>query len=85
MNKVLFMKIVDALSDHYDYFKQRDDALGIRGLSPIQKCTAAIRQLAYGTPADYNDEYVRIGESTAIVCLMKFCQGVVEIFGPVYL
>ncbi|GKB57977.1 putative nuclease HARBI1 isoform X2 [Tanacetum coccineum] len=52
MNKVLFMRIVDALSDHYEYFKQRNDALGIRGLSPIQKFTAAIRQLAYGTPAE---------------------------------
>ncbi|GJY51775.1 hypothetical protein Tco_0442622 [Tanacetum coccineum] len=85
MNKVLFMRIVDALSDHYEYFKQRNDALGIRGLSPIQKFTAAIRQLAYGTPADYNDEYVRIGESTAIACLKKFCQVVIEIFGHVYL
>ncbi|GJT07948.1 putative nuclease HARBI1 isoform X2 [Tanacetum coccineum] len=85
MNKVLFMNTVDALSGHYDYFKQRHDAIGIKGLSPIQKCTAAIRQLAYGTPADCNDEYVRIGESTSIECLKKFCQGVIEIFGPVYL
>ncbi|GJT51264.1 ALP1-like protein isoform X1 [Tanacetum coccineum] len=85
MNKVLFMKIVDVLSDHYDYFKPRHDALGIKGLSPIQKCTTAIRQLAYGTPADCNDEYVRIGESISIECLKKFCQGVIEIFGPLYL
>ncbi|GJY56454.1 ALP1-like protein isoform X1 [Tanacetum coccineum] len=85
MNKVLFMKIVDALSDHYVYFKQRRDALGIKGLSPIQKCTAAIRQLAYGTPADCNDEYIRIGESTSIECLKNFCQGVIKIFGHVYL
>jgi hypothetical protein len=27
--------------------------------------TAAFRMLAYGIPADYVDEYVRIGESTA--------------------
>ncbi|XP_027158327.1 ankyrin repeat-containing protein At5g02620-like [Coffea eugenioides] len=31
--------------------------------------TAAIRQLAYGAPADQLDEYIRMGETTAIECL----------------
>ncbi|MCI05999.1 putative nuclease HARBI1, partial [Trifolium medium] len=30
------------------------------------KCIAAIRMLAYGSPADIVDEYARIGESTSI-------------------
>ncbi|XP_062081103.1 uncharacterized protein LOC133785904 [Humulus lupulus] len=42
-----------------DYFSDESfDAVGRRGLSPLQKCTAAIRMLAYGEPADYVDEYV---------------------------
>ncbi|XP_075473349.1 uncharacterized protein LOC142504356 [Primulina tabacum] len=64
---------------------QRDDAARRKGLSPLQKCTAAIRQLAYGVPADHLDEYLRMGESTAIKCLFKFCEHVVELFGVRYL
>ena len=41
--------------------------------------------LAYGTLADYVDEYVRIGESTAIECLINFVQGVNNIFEKEYL
>jgi hypothetical protein len=43
--------------------------------------TAAFRQLAYGVPADYVDEYLRMGESTAILCLRKFVKAVCEVFG----
>ncbi|KAI3736104.1 hypothetical protein L6452_15637 [Arctium lappa] len=85
MNKELFNRIVASLPNHSDYFKCKDDALGNKGLSPLHKCTAAIRQLAYGLSADQNDEYVRIGETTSIECLKKFCRGIIEIFGPVYL
>ena len=41
--------------------------------------------LAYGTLADYVDEYVRIGESTAIECLINFVPGVNNIFEKEYL
>ncbi|XP_042404778.1 uncharacterized protein LOC121994976 [Zingiber officinale] len=64
---------------------QRDDAARRKGLSPLQKCTAAIHQLSYGVPADHLDEYLRMGESTAIKCLFKFCGYVVEPFGDRYL
>ena len=47
--------------------------------------TAALRMLAYGMAADSLDEYVRIGETTTIECVKRFCQGVVEIFWPEYL
>ena len=63
------LRIVDALSNLYPYFQQRVDALGRKGLSPLQKCTAAMRMLAYGVSADAVDDYVRIGESTVIECL----------------
>ena len=46
---------------------------------------AALRMLAYGMSADSLDEYVIIGESTTIECVKRFCQGVVENFGPEYL
>ncbi len=67
--RTLFLRIMQGLSDRDDYFKQRHDTLGVPGLSPLQKCTAANRQLCYGVPADAFDEYIRIGESTAIECL----------------
>ncbi|KAI9920251.1 hypothetical protein PsorP6_016058 [Peronosclerospora sorghi] len=48
---------MDAVEAHDNYFKRRPDATGKIGLSAIQKTTAAIRQLAYGAPADAVDEY----------------------------
>ena len=41
--------------------------------------------LAYGLPADATDEYVKIGESTSIESLKKFCRTVMEIFSHQYL
>jgi hypothetical protein len=52
MGRPLFLKIVAALSEWSPYFTDRLDCVGREGLSPIQKCTAAIKMLAYGTPAD---------------------------------
>ncbi|XP_074326657.1 uncharacterized protein LOC141664598 [Apium graveolens] len=40
--------------------EQMSDALGRKGLSPLQKCTAAIRMLAYEIGVDVVDDYVRI-------------------------
>ena len=54
-------------------------------MSSLQKVTAVFRQLAYGVPTDYIDEYVEIGESTAIESLKKFIKVVVEVFGDEYL
>ncbi|XP_073136908.1 uncharacterized protein [Henckelia pumila] len=59
MRRELFLRIVNALQNHSEYFQLRRDATGRKGLSPLQKCTAAIRQLAYGAPADHYDEYLR--------------------------
>jgi hypothetical protein len=41
--------------------------------------------LAYGSPADTLDEYLKIGKCTALECLDKFAQGVIEVFGREYL
>ena len=64
---------------------QRRNAANTIGLSDEQKMTAALCMLAYGMSKDSIDEYVKIGESTLIECVKRFCQGVVETFGPEYL
>jgi len=85
MRRHVFLRIVDALGSWSPYFTQRVDCTNRPGLSPLQKCTAAIRMLAYGTAADMLDEYLKVAESTALECLEKFVQGVVEVFGSKYL
>ncbi|XP_033145261.1 uncharacterized protein LOC117133357 [Brassica rapa] len=85
MNKPLFLRIVDRLTTEVPYFQQRRNAHGRYGLSPLQKCTAAIRMLAYGQSGDTYDEYLRLGESTALLCLEHFTNGIVQLFGVEYL
>ncbi|XP_057760330.1 uncharacterized protein LOC130980691 [Arachis stenosperma] len=85
MRRHMILRIVNALSNVYPYFQQRVDATGRKGLSPLQKCTVAIRMLAYGVVADAVDDYVRIGESTTIECLEKFVTGVILVFEEEYL
>ncbi|XP_062089751.1 uncharacterized protein LOC133796297 [Humulus lupulus] len=85
MRRHVFLRIVQDLENYSEYFYMRFDAVGRRGLSPLQKCTAVMQMLAYGAPTDYVDEYVRIGETTAIECLVNFVRGVNDIFGTEYL
>uniref|UniRef100_A0A0D3ABL9 Uncharacterized protein n=1 Tax=Brassica oleracea var. oleracea TaxID=109376 RepID=A0A0D3ABL9_BRAOL len=59
MNNPLFMRIVGQLSNEVEFFRQKKDALGRLSLSPFQKCTAAIRILAYGIISLFGDEYLR--------------------------
>uniref|UniRef100_A0A0D3CLD1 DDE Tnp4 domain-containing protein n=1 Tax=Brassica oleracea var. oleracea TaxID=109376 RepID=A0A0D3CLD1_BRAOL len=85
MNKPLFMHIVDRLSNEVEFFRQKTDCLGRRSLSPLQKCTAAIRVLAYGTATDAVDEYLRLGETTTRSCVEHFVEGIINLFGDEYL
>ncbi|XP_056866738.1 uncharacterized protein LOC130512600 [Raphanus sativus] len=85
MKKPLFMHIVDRLSNEVQYFRQKKDALGRLSLSPLQKCTAAIRVLAYGSSADAVDEYLRLGSTTTRACLEHFVEGIINLFGDEYL
>jgi len=57
MSRRLFLRIANAVEAHNSYFKQRTDALGVLGLSCLQKVTAAHRILAYGIPTDLTDKY----------------------------
>ncbi|XP_019099380.1 PREDICTED: uncharacterized protein LOC104777507 isoform X2 [Camelina sativa] len=85
MNKSLFLRIVERLSAEVPYFRQRQDATGRFGLSALQKSTAAIRMMAYGCAADAVDEYLQLAESTAMLCLEQFVEGVINLFGDEYL
>ena len=85
MNRTLFLCILFMVENYDPYFVQTKNAVGIMGLSSLQKMTAAIRMLAYGVSADAVDDYVRIGESTAIESLKIFVRAVVAIFSNEYL
>ena len=55
------------------------------GLTGIQKMTAALRMIAYGGPADAQDENLKMAESTVLECLDHFCQAIVDVYGNQYL
>uniref|UniRef100_A0A0D3A9C2 DDE Tnp4 domain-containing protein n=1 Tax=Brassica oleracea var. oleracea TaxID=109376 RepID=A0A0D3A9C2_BRAOL len=85
MNKPLFMRIVHRLSNEVDFFRQKKDCLGRLSLSPLQKYTAAIRLLAYGSTADTVDEYLRLGATTTRSCLEHFVERIINLFDEEYL
>ena len=85
MSRELFLRIMNDIEAHDDYFVQKRDAANVLGLSCFQKITAAMRMITYGVPADATDEYARIGESTAFERLRRFVVAVDEIFGEQYL
>ena len=68
-----------------EYFQQRQDAAHRIDLSPLTKCTFALRQLAYGTTVDMFDEYLHVEDTTGWEWLAKFCEGVTDAFGATYL
>ncbi|XP_058769750.1 uncharacterized protein LOC131643522 [Vicia villosa] len=72
MHRHLFLRIVETLGNHDEYFQMRVDATGKMGLSPLQKCISSIRMLAYGSSTDIVDEYVRIGSNNDINVLNQF-------------
>ena len=80
MSRTLFLRIAGDVANHDPYFQQRPDATGRPGLSTIQKCTAALRLLAYGASADSLDENLRMAESTALETLKRFCLAVNDVY-----
>jgi hypothetical protein len=86
MRRELFLRIQqDLLRFHGDTFRQKRDAVGKVGFTPEQKITSALRILAYGSSADRNDEYIRMGESTMLCYLQVFCEAVIDLYGSFYL
>ncbi|GKD19977.1 ALP1-like protein [Tanacetum coccineum] len=85
MARPLFNQIVNAVTNHSAYFQSNPDCAGREGISPLIKCTSAIRQLAYGVNASFLDEYMQISERSSRLALDHFCQAVMEIYGPEFL
>lgn len=77
--------IQEAIELHYQYFVQRDNIVGVPGLSSLKKIIAAIRILTNGVVIDVVDEYLRLGKSTTIESLKIFVKAKVEIFGNEYM
>ena len=80
MSQSLFLRIQFKVETYEPYFIQKRDNTQRLGLSSFQKIIAVLRMLVYGMASDFMDEYVRIGESTAIESLKKFVKAVVDIF-----
>ncbi|GJX58363.1 hypothetical protein Tco_0289753 [Tanacetum coccineum] len=51
------------------YFQSNPDCAGKEGISPLIKCTFAIRQLTYDVNASFLDEYMQISERSSRMAL----------------
>jgi hypothetical protein len=60
MSRNLFLRIVEGVEAHDDYFRQRPNAIGLLSATALQKVVGSVRMLAYDVPADSMDEVVRI-------------------------
>ena len=81
----MFLQIVDEVTAKNTFFKQRRNATGPLGFSPLHKCTVALKMLAYGGPADELDDHLKMGESTVLETLKEFAMTVIEVFGKEFL
>ncbi|GJY72170.1 hypothetical protein Tco_0475873 [Tanacetum coccineum] len=65
MSRTLFTSIVEEVTIHYAFFREKQDCTGRLGIFLLLKCTSSIRQLAYDTVPDALDEYTQMGHATA--------------------
>ncbi|CAL8170059.1 unnamed protein product [Prunus armeniaca] len=85
MQPHLFNKVMHDICNYDDYFVQKKNCAGDLGLLPEQKFTAVIRMLAYGSSADQVDEIARMGKSTILESLVRFCDAVENLYTMDYL
>jgi hypothetical protein len=85
MRMTLFLSIIHKLSKTSSYFCERYDATGRAGLTVLQKCTAALHQLAYGLIANTINEYLKLGKTITLECLEYYYSGIIEYFGDEFL
>jgi hypothetical protein len=77
--------ILNGVRAHDDYITTRPNATGKLDFISYQKCSTAIRMLAYGVANDLMDEYLQMSESTCLESIYKFRKVVIAVFGTVYL
>ncbi|XP_076907467.1 uncharacterized protein LOC143563930 [Bidens hawaiensis] len=75
----------DRIESVYAFFQQRVDARGKPGYSTMQKCTAAIRQLAYETASAAMEEYLQMSVTVAREALHTFCECIPQLYHKKYL
>ncbi|GJZ48234.1 ALP1-like protein [Tanacetum coccineum] len=85
MARPLFNRIVNEVTNHDEYFRNNIDCTRKEDISPLLKCTSAIRQLAYDVNDDFLDEYLQMSERSSRVSLDHFCKSVIKNIGPEYL
>nr|GEZ13057.1 hypothetical protein [Tanacetum cinerariifolium] len=85
MARLLFKRIVDEVTIHCPFFCNNADCIGREDISPLLKCTSAIRQFAYGMIPDQLDEYLQMSDRFSRLSLDHFCTFVMKIFGLEYL
>nr|GEX30301.1 Gag-Pol polyprotein [Tanacetum cinerariifolium] len=85
MARPLFNRIVTAVTSYDLFFHNNTDCIGREGISPLIKCTSAIRQLAYGVNGNFLDEYMQISERSSRMALDYFCEAVMKIYGLEFL
>ena len=85
MHRSLFVCIVEACEQNCRFFTRRRNAAGLLGFSAYQQISTVMRVIAYGIPANYTDEYLRIGEYTTLKCARVFAKTLIRVFGPEYL
>ena len=85
MNKLLFMHIVDRISNEVQLFLQKKDGIRRLGLSTLQKCTTVICVLVYGSALDAVDEYLKLSSTTTLLCVENFVEAIINLFGDEYL
>jgi hypothetical protein len=73
------------LSKTSPYFCERYDATDRATLTTLQKCTAALCQLAYAISTDIIDEYLKLEKITTIECLEYYYSSIIECFGDEFL
>jgi hypothetical protein len=79
------MVILNGVRDYGDYFEAKYDCTDKIVFTSYQKCSVAVRQLAYGVPGDLIDDYMRMSKSTCHEAMYRFCEDVIVVFGEYYL
>jgi hypothetical protein len=86
MSRKLSLMILNGVRVHDDYFTARPDVARKFGFTSYQKCSVAIRMLAYGVAGDIIDEYLQMSETTlCLESMYNSCKVVIAVFRTVYL